>query len=269
MKYCELVHLLHLTGSRGVSVCVCVCARARVCVLCVCVLCGGVSLGGGQLGCTMQAWVRTRCVCYDTHTRTWLVWICLCMHVCMYVCLILQALKGYTCLIYGYVFHSVEIHSHAHTHTHAHAHTHTQVRVVGGAYGGFCSFDPHSGNFAYLSYRDPNLLETLEAYDGSPEYLKTLDLTQEELTKVRVRVCVGGCVCACACVCVGVGAWACMLRNLGPHSTGADRCLCVGLCMCVCLCVCVCACCVCACTRAFCQALDLTHEELTKQCLRL
>jgi len=221
MKYCELVHLLHLTGSRGVSVCVCVCARARVCVLCVCVLCGGVSLGGGQLGCTMQAWVRTRCVCYDTHTRTWLVWICLCMHVCMYVCLILQALKGYTCLIYGYVFHSVEIHSHAHTHTHAHAHTHTQVRVVGGAYGGFCSFDPHSGNFAYLSYRDPNLLETLEAYDGSPEYLKTLDLTQEELTKVRVRVCVCVCVWVCGCVC---------------------GCGCGWVCVCVCVCVRGCGC---------------------------
>ncbi|KAF5843319.1 Metalloenzyme, LuxS/M16 peptidase-like protein [Dunaliella salina] len=60
------------------------------------------------------------------------------------------------------------------------------VRVVGGAYGGFCSFDPHSGNFAYLSYRDPNLLETLEAYDGSPNYLKTLELTQEELTKAII-----------------------------------------------------------------------------------
>ena len=28
-----------------------------------------------------------------------------------------------------------------------------RVRVVGGAYGGFCSFDSHSGLFTYLSYR--------------------------------------------------------------------------------------------------------------------
>ena len=28
-----------------------------------------------------------------------------------------------------------------------------KVRVVGGAYGGFCSFDSHSGQFTYLSYR--------------------------------------------------------------------------------------------------------------------
>ena len=28
-----------------------------------------------------------------------------------------------------------------------------RVRVVGGAYGGFCSLDSHSGMFSYLSYR--------------------------------------------------------------------------------------------------------------------
>merc|ERR1712039_427610 len=32
-----------------------------------------------------------------------------------------------------------------------------KVRVSGGAYGGFCRFDPRSGDFVYLSYRDPNL----------------------------------------------------------------------------------------------------------------
>ena len=42
------------------------------------------------------------------------------------------------------------------------------MRVVGGAYGGFCRFDPRSGDFKYLSYRDPNLGQTLETYDGAP-----------------------------------------------------------------------------------------------------
>lgn len=28
-----------------------------------------------------------------------------------------------------------------------------RVRVMGGAYGGFCSFDPFSGNFSFASYR--------------------------------------------------------------------------------------------------------------------
>ena len=35
--------------------------------------------------------------------------------------------------------------------------------------------------------RDPNLGETLEAYDGSPEYLRGLDLSKDELTKVGAR----------------------------------------------------------------------------------
>ncbi|EFJ46930.1 hypothetical protein VOLCADRAFT_81738 [Volvox carteri f. nagariensis] len=61
-----------------------------------------------------------------------------------------------------------------------------RVRVVGGAYGGFCSFDSHSGMFTYMSYRDPNLLDTLEAYDGSADYLRSLQLTKDELTKAII-----------------------------------------------------------------------------------
>ena len=38
--------------------------------------------------------------------------------------------------------------------------------MVGGAYGGFCDFDTHSGMFTYSSYRDPNLLKTVDVYDG-------------------------------------------------------------------------------------------------------
>lgn len=41
-----------------------------------------------------------------------------------------------------------------------------RVRVSGGAYGGFCDFDTHSGMFTYSSYRDPNLLKTVDVYDG-------------------------------------------------------------------------------------------------------
>lgn len=61
-----------------------------------------------------------------------------------------------------------------------------RVRVVGGAYGGFADFDSHSGMYTYLSYRDPNLLKTLEEYDGSPEFLRTLELDQESLTKAII-----------------------------------------------------------------------------------
>jgi Zn-dependent M16 (insulinase) family peptidase len=60
------------------------------------------------------------------------------------------------------------------------------VRVVGGAYGGFCSFDSHSGMFTYLSYRDPNLMDTLEAYDGTVDFLRSLDLDSDALTKAII-----------------------------------------------------------------------------------
>jgi hypothetical protein len=58
-----------------------------------------------------------------------------------------------------------------------------RVRVQGGAYGGMMQFDPISGFLAYLSYRDPNLLDTLQIYDATPGYLESLDLPREELAK--------------------------------------------------------------------------------------
>ncbi len=58
-----------------------------------------------------------------------------------------------------------------------------KVRVQGGAYGGFCTFDRDSGVFTYLSYRDPNLEKTLNNYDGTADFLRNLDLHEDELTK--------------------------------------------------------------------------------------
>jgi Zn-dependent M16 (insulinase) family peptidase len=58
-----------------------------------------------------------------------------------------------------------------------------RVRIQGGAYGGFCVFDRHSGVLDFLSYRDPNLLDTIANYDGTSDFLKHLDLRSEELTK--------------------------------------------------------------------------------------
>jgi Zn-dependent M16 (insulinase) family peptidase len=57
------------------------------------------------------------------------------------------------------------------------------VRVQGGAYGVFCSFSHLSGVLSFLSYRDPNLLDTLEIYDRTGRFLRDLDLHKDELTK--------------------------------------------------------------------------------------
>lgn len=45
------------------------------------------------------------------------------------------------------------------------------VRVMGGAYGGFCVFSPFSGLISFLSYRDPNLEKTIDVYDGAADAL--------------------------------------------------------------------------------------------------
>jgi presequence protease len=58
-----------------------------------------------------------------------------------------------------------------------------KVRVQGGAYGGFSQFDSTSGTFTFLSYRDPNILPTLENYDNTVKFLRDLDLSEAELTK--------------------------------------------------------------------------------------
>jgi Zn-dependent M16 (insulinase) family peptidase len=58
-----------------------------------------------------------------------------------------------------------------------------KIRVQGGAYGGFCVFDHRSGGFTYLSYRDPNLLATLDIYDQTAAFLRESELSQDELTK--------------------------------------------------------------------------------------
>jgi Zn-dependent M16 (insulinase) family peptidase len=60
------------------------------------------------------------------------------------------------------------------------------VRAQGGAYGVFSLFDRHTGVFTFLSYRDPNLLSTLQAYDGAGGFLRDLDLSQSELTKAII-----------------------------------------------------------------------------------
>jgi len=65
-----------------------------------------------------------------------------------------------------------------------------RVRVVGGAYGGFCDFDSHSGMFRYLSYRDPNLLETIKNYDGTGDFLRSLEVDDATLSNAIIG-CIG------------------------------------------------------------------------------
>ena len=62
-----------------------------------------------------------------------------------------------------------------------------KVRVQGGAYGGSSRFDLTSGNFAFLSYRDPNLLKTLDVYDGAAKALRA-EIGETDLTRSIIGV---------------------------------------------------------------------------------
>lgn len=66
-----------------------------------------------------------------------------------------------------------------------------RVRVRGGAYGGFSVFDPRSGVFTFVSYRDPNLLPTLEIYDGTSGFLQQIEIDDAELTRAIIGA-IGG-----------------------------------------------------------------------------
>jgi Zn-dependent M16 (insulinase) family peptidase len=60
------------------------------------------------------------------------------------------------------------------------------IRVQGGAYGGSCRYEPLGGLFAFLSYRDPHLTETLTIYGDAVESAIQKPVTQEELEKAVV-----------------------------------------------------------------------------------
>ncbi|MDZ7345468.1 MAG: insulinase family protein [candidate division KSB1 bacterium] len=59
------------------------------------------------------------------------------------------------------------------------------VRVVGGAYGGFCTFSP-TGRVVFSSYRDPNLRETLQAFDNAPQFLRNFTADDKEMTRLII-----------------------------------------------------------------------------------
>ncbi len=63
-----------------------------------------------------------------------------------------------------------------------------KIRAQGGAYGAFVSTDRRLGVLTYLSYRDPNLLNTLKNYDETAVFLRHLDLHEDELVKSIIGV---------------------------------------------------------------------------------
>lgn len=58
----------------------------------------------------------------------------------------------------------------------------TQVRVKGGAYGCMSAFT-RNGSGGFVSYRDPNLKETLDVFDKIPDYIRSFNADEDTMTK--------------------------------------------------------------------------------------
>ncbi len=56
------------------------------------------------------------------------------------------------------------------------------VRVKGGAYGCMNQFS-RNGNMYFVSYRDPNLAETIDVFEKTPEYIRSFDADERDMTK--------------------------------------------------------------------------------------
>ena len=60
------------------------------------------------------------------------------------------------------------------------------VRQMGGAYGCFIQFSQISGNIAFVSYRDPQVRKTYEAYAAIPDIVARLDLPQSIMEQLII-----------------------------------------------------------------------------------
>lgn len=60
------------------------------------------------------------------------------------------------------------------------------VRQIGGAYGCFIQFSSITGNLAMISYRDPQVRKTYEAYDRLPEVVAGIDLSRAALEQLVI-----------------------------------------------------------------------------------
>lgn len=64
---------------------------------------------------------------------------------------------------------------------------HREIREKGGAYGGGAKLS-HNGIFTFYSYRDPNSLATLKAFEKAVEWAKSGEFTQEDIDEAKLAV---------------------------------------------------------------------------------
>jgi Zn-dependent M16 (insulinase) family peptidase len=66
---------------------------------------------------------------------------------------------------------------------------HREIREKGGAYGGFSVYNSENGLFSFASYRDPQIVGTLNAFDGAFNFITSGDFTDEDINEALLQVC--------------------------------------------------------------------------------
>jgi Zn-dependent M16 (insulinase) family peptidase len=66
---------------------------------------------------------------------------------------------------------------------------HREVREKGGAYGAFANYNIENGLFSFASYRDPHILETLEAFQGASGFIASGEYRDEDIKEAILQVC--------------------------------------------------------------------------------
>jgi Zn-dependent M16 (insulinase) family peptidase len=64
---------------------------------------------------------------------------------------------------------------------------HREIREKGGAYGSGASMGV-SGLFSFSSYRDPNILKTLETFKKAPSWLLNSEITEKEIDEAKLQI---------------------------------------------------------------------------------
>ncbi len=66
---------------------------------------------------------------------------------------------------------------------------HREIREKGGAYGGFSLYNPEDGLFSFASYRDPQIVGTLEAFRGASTFIVSGEFSDEDINEALLQVC--------------------------------------------------------------------------------
>ncbi len=66
-----------------------------------------------------------------------------------------------------------------------------EIRAKGGAYGGFCTYDPGVRVFSMMSYRDPNIVRTLEVFARAKDEIGRMDFSAAKIENAIISMAKG------------------------------------------------------------------------------